>query len=144
MNKSVECYTCLVNVGCLNDVTFNDTGHECGDVSGTASAGAQAGAARSDLCLATIDCILASSCASNDATPCYCGSLGAGNACTTSTNRAAANGACVSTELAALEHASTAPPSTVMPDYFNQNLGGGKANEIFACAGVNGCPMCLQ
>jgi hypothetical protein len=145
LNKSPDCYSCLVNTGCLDDAAFGDTGHECGDVTGTAAGGAQAGTARSDLCLATIDCILSTSCASTDVAICYCGSLGAGDACTTSTNPSAANGPCASIELAALEHSSTDAPSAVVTDFFNLILGGGRANQIFACAhSGNACPMCLQ
>jgi hypothetical protein len=146
VNKSLSCYNCLVNAACLNDDTFGDVGHECGDVTGTAAKGASTGALRSDLCLQTIQCILNTSCASQDPSICYCGSLGAGDACTTSANPAASNGPCSSLEVNTLEHLSTDPPSAVIPDFYNLNLGGGRANQIFACASgtISICPMCRQ
>jgi hypothetical protein len=142
----VDCYTCLVNTGCLDDNMFpGDTSHECGDVVGNATNGAQTGVAKSALCLQTIQCILANSCASTDVSICYCGALGAGDACSTSSTPSAANGTCAQTEIDALEHLNTQAPSAVVPDFFNQNLGGGKANQIFACAASGGaCPQCLQ
>jgi hypothetical protein len=144
-SKSVDCYTCLVNGGCLDDAVFpGDTGHECEDVTGTAAKGASTGTSRSSLCLSTISCILGSSCASQDVLICYCGGLGAGNACSTGSNPALANGLCASTEVNALEHLSTDPPSAIVTDYFNQNLGGGKANQIFSCAASGACSQCTQ
>jgi hypothetical protein len=144
---SPSCYNCLVNAGCLDDlVTPGDTLHECGDVMGTAARGNQAGAAKSTLCLETIQCILQhGACASTDVSICYCGTLGAGDACSTSTDPNAPNGACKQAEIDGLEHLSTEPPSQIVPDYFNHVLGAGVANQIFACAASNGgCPTCLQ
>jgi hypothetical protein len=143
---SPDCYKCLVNAGCLDDALIPvDSMHECADVPGTAVKGAKSGQARSSLCLETIRCILRTQCAATDTALCYCGSLGAGNGCTTSTVASAANGACLQTELDGLEHLSTEAPVMVAPDFYNVNLGGGKANEIFACAAGNGgCPACLQ
>jgi hypothetical protein len=142
----VDCYTCLVNTGCLNDDVFpGDTSHECSDVIGSAVKGPSTGSLRSDLCLQTISCVLSTSCASQDVSICYCGQLGAGNACSTSSVPSAANGLCASTEISSLEHLATDAPSAVVPDFFNQNLGGGKANQIFACAASGGsCPQCLM
>src|SRR5262249_14115969 len=89
VDKSPDCYNCMANCGCLDDVILGDTGHECGDVTGNAVKGGKTGTARSQLCLDTLDCIMKGtatkpvppnmSCASTDVTICYCGSLGGGN-----------------------------------------------------------------
>jgi hypothetical protein len=140
-----SCYKCLVNAGCLNDTISSDMGHECADVVGNAARGSRTGTARSTLCLDTLRCILQTGCASSDVAICYCGSLGAGGGCTMSMDPTAANGACAQTELDGMEHLSADPPSLVAPDFFNLNLGAGKANQIFSCASSNGgCPTCLH
>jgi hypothetical protein len=143
LSKSVDCYNCLVSAGCLNDAIFGDVLHECGDVPGNAANGAKAGTPRSTLCLATIDCVLQTNCSSSDVAICYCGSLGVGTSCTQAAS--GANGPCMQQEIDALEHVSSDTPAIIAPDYYNQNLGGGKANQIFSCANNgNVCPMCLQ
>jgi hypothetical protein len=141
--RSGDCYSCLVGAGCLDDAILGDTGHECGDLTGVAAAGADTGVSRSDLCLQTIQCILGSGCAAVDVANCYCGSLGPGNECTTSTDSAAPNGPCAATEVSALEHLSTDLPIAVLQDYFDLQLGGARANQIFACA-ASSCPTCVR
>ena len=140
VHKSLDCYNCLVGGGCLDDQMFNDMGHECEDVTGVAAKGAQTGVSRTSLCLQDLTCILKANCASSDVVLCYCGSLGGGNACSTSMMVGAANGACVQQETDATEHTSMEPPSKIVPDLFNQVLGGGKANQIFSCGAA--CPTC--
>jgi hypothetical protein len=140
-DKSVDCYHCLVNAGCLNDNVLNDKNNECGDLTGTADAGAEAGAANSDLCLATLRCILRTSCASTDVSICYCGGLGSANLCATATS--GADGGCLQAEVNGLYLRATDPPSVVMTDYFNLNHPSGKANQIFTCAKSAACdPFC--
>jgi hypothetical protein len=143
---SPDCYNCLVNAGCLNDTVMPlDSMHECEDVPGAAAKGAKSGQLRSSLCLETIQCILQTKCASMDTAVCYCGSLGAGNACIAGTVPSSADGSCLQAELDGLEHVSTDTPMTVIGDFYNGLLGGGKANQIFNCAAGNGgCPACLQ
>jgi hypothetical protein len=134
-----------VNAGCLDDSVFGDTGHECGDLAGNAVSGAKAGTAKSDLCLAAIDCVLnpANLCAASDVNVCYCGSLGAGNACATAAT--GADGACFEEEVDGLEHAATDSPSAVLPDYTDLTRGAGLANQLFVCAKSNGCDsLCAQ
>jgi hypothetical protein len=137
LNKSPACYGCLANAGCLNTAKFDDTGHECSDALGVAARGAKVGAKRSDLCLSTLECILSKGCASEDVALCYCGSLGAGNGCTTAMS--GAKGVCLQKEVDGLEHMAAEPPKVVVPDYFNRLLGAGMANEIFSCSRYNGC-----
>ena len=143
--KSPDCYTCMVNGGCLDDTKFGDTGHECGDVTGNAAKGAKTGTARSSLCLDTLDCILApaTKCASDDVNICYCGTLGAGNGCATAAS--GANGSCLQKEVDGLEHLASDAPSAVLPDYTTLSLGSGVANQLFVCAKSNGCDtLCSQ
>ena len=146
MDKSVDCYECMANAGCLDDDLFGDTGHECADVAGNATAGAATGTSRNQLCLATLDCIMnpANVCASTDVTICYCGSLGAGNGCATAP-AGAPNGKCLTQELNGLEHTVDQAPSLVLPDYTALNKGAGMANQLFNCAKSNGCDaLCSQ
>lgn len=139
VNKSLECYKCMVSSGCLDDALFNDTGHECGDVTGVAAHGAKTGTARASLCLDTLDCILnpVNLCAADDVNLCYCGSLGAGNGCATATS--GANGKCFQQEVDGLEHLAGDAPSAVLPDYNALSLGAGMANQLFVCAKSNSC-----
>jgi hypothetical protein len=142
VKKSVACYQCLIENGCLDDVRLGDTGHECGDVVGTAKKGAKLGVPRSALCLTALECTLSSNCAAEDVALCYCGSLGPAIAC--STGNSGADGFCVPQEVDGLEHVSTDPPHVIMTNYFNLNLGAGMANQIFACARSGHCDPCLR
>ena len=139
VNRSLECYKCMVSSGCLDDALFNDTGHECGDVTGVAAHGAKTGTSRASLCLDTLDCILSpvNLCAADDVNLCYCGSLGAGNGCATATS--GANGKCFQQEVDGLEHLAGDAPSAVLPDYNALSLGAGMANQLFVCAKSNAC-----
>src|SRR5262249_4996324 len=119
---------------------FSDSGHECGDVPGTAVRGAGAGVSRSQLCLDTLDCIMDPSklCASSDVSICYCGTLGAGNACFAAP-AGAPDGACLTQELNGLEHLASDAPAGVLADFTTLTLGAGMANQLFNCAKSNGC-----
>ena len=145
VDKSPECYRCMLNAGCIDDAFFGDTGHECGDVSGNATAGAKSGSSRTSLCLATLDCIMtpAIECASDDVNICYCGTLGSGNGCATAAS--GANGKCFQAEVDGLEHLATDAPSAVLPDYTDLRRGAGMANQLFVCAKANQCDtLCAQ
>lgn len=136
VNKSFECYSCLVNASCLNSVAFGDKNHECEDLKGNATGGAKAGTANSALCLATIDCILASHCASSDVASCYCGPL-AGSTCAMAATPG--QGACAQAEVEGSNHLITDPASSVSPALGDLGLPAGKADAIFACAKLNNC-----
>ena len=137
VNKSVACYTCLVNASCLDSVTFGDKNLECDDLSGEATGGAQRGTANSALCLATVDCILSTKCAASDVALCYCGALGPGTACATGTTPG--NGACAPVEAAGSNHLASDPSSAVALSLGSIQLPAGKADAIFACAKMNKC-----
>jgi hypothetical protein len=137
LDKSPDCYQCLATAGCLDDNLQKDMNNECGDLAGTADGGAEAGAANSDLCLATLQCILRTGCAVTDVNICYCGGLGAGNQCSTALS--GADGGCLPQEVNGLGLRATASPNTVLSSYFDLSLPSGKANQIFACAKINTC-----
>jgi hypothetical protein len=131
------CYACLLGAGCLDSPEAGLSGNECDDLVGNAASGPNAGAWKPSLCLMTISCILASSCADPLATNCYCGTA-AGVACLTP---GAANGACLTAETAGLE--TTDPQATVTPTFTSKSLAAGVANAIFVCAASAHCWSCL-
>lgn len=135
---SLDCYNCMVAYGALDDSVYGDTDNECEDVAGTAQHGAQAGQNRASLCAQVIECALAVSLPSADPALLYCGTLG-DEGCCTAWSPSTANGPCKTIELAAIEHSSTEAPSSVVPDLYNPNYGGGQANIIFAKAQSGGC-----
>ncbi len=136
VDKSIDCYTCLVNNSCLDDAKFGDTDNECEDLVGAAHSGDRASQPLADICLSEIDCVLATHCAATDTAGCYCGTL-AGGACATS--KTPANGACAQTEVDGLDEFITTPASVIAPLQGNRNLASGRADGIFACAVQSGC-----
>jgi hypothetical protein len=142
VDKSVACYTCLINGLCLDDLTFLDMGNECGDLTGNAKSGDRAGFSNTSNCLRAIDCILATSCAMSDPAACYCGTL-QGSACQTSTSPG--NGACAQTQVEGVDHFLMDPAAVVSPILADKTTASGKADAIFACSVANGCaPVCNQ
>ena len=137
VDKSPACYQCLVMGDCLNNTIQGDTGLECGDLTGSATAGEKAGSTYNDLCLSLLDCTLSTKCASTDITICYCGALGAGVACTTASS--GANGACMQQEANGANHPSTDPPSAVTKDLNDKTKATGKLNQIYICGKQNNC-----
>lgn len=130
---TTDCYSCLLNAGCIDDTQFSDTGHECDDLSGTFGS-----ASSSSECLSTVSCVLGSSCASSDVSICYCGAANAGSACQTA---ASPNGACVAQEVTGLGVSDNA---SVLKDYIDTTRPSGMANQLFACAKSFSCAACLQ
>ncbi|HEY2511516.1 MAG TPA: hypothetical protein VGI39_11695 [Polyangiaceae bacterium] len=132
-----SCYSCLLNAGCLDDVTFNDQGNECSDVPATSPVDAGS-STEAQLCLNTISCVVGSQCASSDVSICFCGPTNAGNACQTAANP---NGACFNQEVTGL---GTSVNATVLKNYTDKTRPAGMANQIFACAEVNSCAACTN
>jgi hypothetical protein len=117
-------------------------GHECEDLTGNATGGAQAGTSNESLCLSAIDCVLGTSCAETDVAACYCGTF-AGSACATAT--VPGNGACAQAEVDGSNHLITDPASVVSPTLANKGLAAGMADAIFACSFNNNCgSLCNQ
>lgn len=128
------CYACATEDQCLDDSEFGDTGHECGDLSGSANAAA---------CQATIACILQTSCGTTDVTDCYCGSAPQSGSCASVGSSNAANGACKATEAAGLGFA-TNDGLDVLKNLSSTTLPSGVANLVFECAISNSCEACLH
>ncbi len=129
-----SCYSCLKEVGCLDD-DRGDMNNECEDLAGQTvpgSADAGAGQSRQDLCYDTLQCILGS--------PSCLGAFSSQfstNPCLTS---AADAGGCLAQEQNGLE--STDP--TVMTSEFNDpTRGAGVANRILNCGYALVCPTCF-
>jgi hypothetical protein len=134
------CYTCLYNAGGLDDVTFKDTGHECGDLSSSANQTA---------CTTTLSCILASSCAwggsvsGSAVSTCYCGTAPVSGSCANVGSTNAANGSCDSQEAAGLGFASN-DGLDILKNFTSTTLASGVANNIFQTAISNNCGQCLH
>ena len=64
-----SCYACLLKQGCIDDVTFNDRGNECGDLIGST----EAGGSREQACLDVVACTLTHSGAQPVINNGYCG-----------------------------------------------------------------------
>jgi hypothetical protein len=143
VNKSTDCYECLVSSDCLDNAVDGISGLECEDLTGNATAGAKAGTPKSALCLSLLDCVLATSCASTDITGCYCGSLGFGSACAASTGTP--DGACAQAEVDGAEDTLNEPVKTVFNDLFNLPTASGVVNQIYSCGKANQCSsLCAQ
>jgi hypothetical protein len=126
-----SCYTCLLNGGCLDDTTFGDTGHECGDLPAALQAN----------CASTLSCILSTKCAAASVSICYCGTAGVATACQGNPAPGPINGACdmqISTGLGF--------PLTDGTDntkhLTDTTLAAGMADQIFQCALSNACSAC--
>jgi hypothetical protein len=128
-----SCYTCLLNGGCLDDVTFGDTGHECGDL----GAGLQAN------CASTLSCILGSNCASTSVATCYCGTAGVSTTCQGNPAAGPINGACASQIATGLGFPVTDGTDNTK-QLTNTTLASGMADQIFVCGLANGCTACQQ
>jgi hypothetical protein len=166
-----SCYECLASAGCIDTNTTH--GVECGDLTGTLTAGASAGETLSNACLDVINCIegsaftpgqqfpattppLAGTCAddlNNGVANCFCGpGVGATtfpgpNDDSSVCNMAPAsqdNGACLAQELAGFGASSSTPVMTILGEYTDPTTASGMANELFACAGANSTPNCPQ
>jgi hypothetical protein len=125
------CYTCLVSKLGLDATTNPLSGSlECGDLTGTGDTG-------SADCLATVNCIIGSSCASVATNACYCGTQAVSGACST----AGGNGVCAAQEAAGLGLSVTSGQA-ILEAYGSTTLSSGVANNIFQAALSNGCTMC--
>jgi hypothetical protein len=125
------CYTCLISKLAL-DATSNPLSGdlECGDLTGTGDTGPED-------CMATLNCIIASSCATVAANVCYCGTEPVSSTCSTS----GGNGVCAAQEAAGLGLPVTSGQS-ILENYLSQTLSSGIANNIFQTALSNQCTTC--
>ncbi len=128
-----SCYSCLLNGGCLDDTTFMDTGHECGDLP----------AAQQSACSGVISCILGSSCASAAVSTCYCGTAPVGGSCQGNPAAGPINGAC-DTQIAAGLGFPVTDGTDNTKNLTDTTRPAGMADQIFQCAHSNNCAACLQ
>ena len=130
-DPAAGCYTCLVSKLGLDATTNPLSGDlECDDLTGTGDTG-------SADCLATLDCIIGSSCATVATNVCYCGTQPVSGAC----SAAGGNGVCASQEAAGLGLPVTSGQA-VLEAYETTTLSSGVANNIFQAGLSNGCTMC--
>jgi hypothetical protein len=128
-----SCYACLLKQGCIDDVTFNDKGNECGDLIGAT----EAGGSRDQACLDVVACTLTHSGAQPVINNGYCGTA-TGLSCTHPKGQ---DGPCLAQEQAGAE---STDPMVVLKRYTDKTFGAGMANEIFQCAISNRCTTCLH
>jgi hypothetical protein len=126
------CYSCLFNAACLDDTAYTDKNHECGDplTVGTAAE-----------CIATLSCILSTSCASAVVNACYCGTASLAGACSAPAPNATPNGACDS-QIAAGNGFALNDGTDNIDNLTNSSFASGKADQIFQCALSNACNQC--
>jgi hypothetical protein len=140
--NAASCYACLVTNHCV-DVGTHFTGRECEDLTGTFT-NATATVPAASTCDAVVSCVTATSCAASDSSFCYCGTGGGPSTqCVTAAGGAAANGPCISQEVAGLPDAQTDTSDNVGTFYGTKSDPSGLANDIFACATTNSCTQCL-
>jgi hypothetical protein len=137
------CYTCLVDSGCIDDTSFGDANLECGDLSGTIDAGAGAGTPAATLCMDTLSCVLATSCAASSDLHCFCGAAKEDAACQGDPAPGPIDGACAAPIADGLGMPSS-DGTDVTRNMTNAALPAGRAMSMFACARMSGCTACLQ
>jgi hypothetical protein len=128
------CYDCLVNAGCLDDSSFGDVGHECGDF---------ATQTQQNQCTDTINCILGSSCAQTSVAVCYCGTAPVAGTCQGNPAAGPINGACASQIATGLGFPET-DGTDITKNLTDTTLPAGMGVQIFVCAEANHCASCLQ
>jgi hypothetical protein len=124
------CYECLAQAGLLDD-TSGDTGNECEDSTNEAQ------------CLATVSCVLGTSCASTALNVCYCGTAPVSGSCNAVGAANAANGVCA-TQIAAGLSFDPTDGHDILANLISKKLPSGIADKIFQNAISNGCTTCLQ
>ncbi len=138
-----SCYACLVNADCLDNGT-HFSGRECEDFGASTFANASTTVDSATTCDAVVSCVISSHCAVADNSLCYCGTGGGPSSqCVTTAGGAAANGPCITQEVAGLPDAQTDTSDNVGTFYGTKADPSGRANDIFACALSAGCTTCL-
>jgi hypothetical protein len=138
------CYPCLYNNSCIDDVVYSDTGHECGDLpSGNFASGDGTTDEYGALCVATLQCILGSGCASLSAgvDACYCGA-GGGSPSQCPLNGPATNGVCKGPETDGFRFMPS-DATDILKNFYDRAEPSGPANQILVCANAQGCVQCL-
>ncbi len=131
-DPAAGCYSCLAAAGCLDDTTFHDANHECGDTLTTGT---------SAQCISTLNCIIGAKCAASAVNTCYCGSAPSSGSCNNAAPNGAANGTC-DTQIAAGNGLAVNDGHNNLVDLTNPAFASGKADQIFQCALSNSCTQC--
>ncbi len=138
-----SCYSCLVNAECLDNGT-HFSGRECEDFGAGTYANASATVNAAATCDAVVSCVISSHCGATDNSFCYCGAGGGPSSqCVTTAGGSAANGPCITQEVAGLPDVKTDTSDNVGTFYGTKADPSGRANDIFACALSAGCTTCL-
>jgi hypothetical protein len=124
-----SCYHGAGSFSCIDDTLFSDGPFECGDHTYVHGTEAQ--------CLAVVDCVLASSCATIEAVDCLCGPNSHGG-CTVPPT-----GACADPIAAAFGFPVSDPGDIVMR-FGDVTYAGGQADRMFGCLVNNQVLPCLD
>jgi hypothetical protein len=156
-----QCTNCMMLNDCLDSPADNKTTKECGDLTGAGTLANGTATTQTQLCLDTLACTLGQSpdVANSPVAPTTPGQAFTGTTCATGAipqvcfcgstpqsqcgNLAQGTGACEAVEAEGLEIADTNAPA-VLKAYGTLTLGSGLANQMYSCAGTNGCTTCLQ
>jgi hypothetical protein len=125
------CYECMMHSGCLDDVVFNEKGHECQDLAGGATSAAQ--------CSQALKCMLSTGCARTAISTCYCGDAGV-LACHASP--VTAGGACAQAIATGLAF-DKSDGVNVTSHLTDTSRPSGMAAQILQCAHSNSCTSCF-
>jgi len=132
-DPAAGCYSCLLGKSCLDDNTFSDTNHECGDLGGS---GITTGTTAQ--CISTVSCILGNNCAAAAVNICYCGSAPSSSTCNAVGSGNAANGSCDS-QIATGTGFAQNDGHDILVNLENPAYAAGMADNIFQCALSNSC-----
>jgi hypothetical protein len=138
------CYACITSNDCLDTNRVHN--QECGDLEASFMNATQT-VNGPDTCIATLQCMTGSgnmNCASNvnGLAYCYCGPAGEAPGCTTAAGGMAANGACLSAQVAGFPYVAT-DSADILNNFSATTTPSGLANSILDCASFNGCTACL-
>jgi hypothetical protein len=140
------CYACLVADECLDSNRVHN--QECGDLDAAFTNGSNQMLNGPDTCVATLQCMTNmntnQNCVNNTdgLSYCYCGPGGEAPGCTTAAGGAAANGACLSAQVAGFPYAQD-DSADIVNNFTALTVPSGLANSILGCASLNGCTACL-
>jgi len=110
----------------------------CSTIAGKPDGGSEAGLSRSQLCVETLQCLLASGCEEDDTSTCYCGPkiVSVPDLC----SFGAAEGVCKAPLERSLE---SVDPKVILSSMLSTDLGGGWAMLLSRCMRDNACVTCF-
>jgi hypothetical protein len=136
LGASPSCLSCA-QASCPSEIIGCST--LAGEPNGEADSGAEAGVARSQLCVETLQCLVSTACEERDTSTCYCGpNIKPPLLCETP---GVAAGVCKSQLERSLE---SRDPNIILASMFSKELGGGWAMLLARCIRDNGCHSCFR